>query len=232
MKKNNVVKIVATIIILSMTLTNIILLKVYVSEERKTLISNTKVYFDAYFKSNETQIYEKKADTDNENINLYISIKVEEGSLKTSEISLKNSNFSFKRADEEFTYIENIDNNENKITLKQISAGEKIELSIPIEINNNSNNYTKISKICLNGNYINNNEENIEIKDEEREVKLTKNMEGFGTEMIMNTAEIKNNDTSQEKLLVSLKTKDVNKYIYNSRNIPNKKMNRKGDINE
>ena len=176
MKKINRVKIIIAILVFIMTFVNIILFSVYAIDRTDIQVLNTKVEFDVYFKANNQKFYEVQKEINAEKITLYISLNVREGYLKSSEISLGDSNFNLVETEINSEIIESIDFNNNKVKLKQISKGENIELALPIKFKTNTkfdiNNFNKKTQVLLNGIYVNNKAENVEIKNVAREVAI------------------------------------------------------------
>lgn len=96
--------------------------------------NNENVEISAYFKEGENQVDSIEKSLKDKDVKLYVGIKVKnEGYLKEGTIiELENSNFNIK--DEILpsnTYINSIEG--NKVNLKQINNGEKVEIELSIE---------------------------------------------------------------------------------------------------
>lgn len=102
-----------------------------ISGDVSTNIQN--VEFDAYFKQENTNLYEKQIDVANEDI-LYLRINVKNrGVLNNAKIQLDNVNFSILKEKTQNDYIQDINTNSNEITLKSITAGNDIEIGLTIQ---------------------------------------------------------------------------------------------------
>ena len=102
-----------------------------ISGDVSTNIQN--VEFDAYFKQENTNLYEKQIDVANEDI-LYLRINVKNrGVLNNAKIQLDNVNFSILKEKTQNEYIQDINTNSNEITLKSITAGNDIEIGLSIQ---------------------------------------------------------------------------------------------------
>lgn len=132
MQKNQYLsKILATVLVITLTFANIILLGSYLA---KGIISygagindetnNQNVKFKAYFKQGNNQISQINSKT-NKDLELYLNVSVKNGGyLENARIEFLNKNFEIKEK-----------NNNNVIEInKIIQSGESIELLVPITI--------------------------------------------------------------------------------------------------
>lgn len=102
-----------------------------ISGDVSTNIQN--VEFDAYFKQENTNLYEKQVDVANEDI-LYLRINAKNrGVLNNAKIQLDNVNFNVLKDKTQNEYIQDINTNSNEITLKSITAGNDIEIGLTIQ---------------------------------------------------------------------------------------------------
>ena len=102
-----------------------------ISGDVSTNIQN--VEFDAYFKQENANLYEKQIDVANEDI-LYLRINVKNrGVLNNAKIQLDNVNFNILKEKTQNDYIQDINTNSNEITLKSITAGNDIEIGLTIQ---------------------------------------------------------------------------------------------------
>lgn len=183
MNKRILGKIIATILVLIFTFSNVILLGVYAAgeelENQQTIVNHTKIEFDAYFRVEDKKVHSMLADINTQDAKLYLSMKVPEGSLIHAEITLANSNFILKDYKDEQGMIQSIDSQNNKIYFNQINKGTEIELEIPIEIRKDAkidtDYFQKESKITLSGEYLNNQGEQNQI---EKEIKVLLEIQG------------------------------------------------------
>ena len=160
MEKKFIKKILAIIMIFMLISTDFIVLgsnlKSYALESDSTT-NNKNIEFSTYFKNEKGDKVEKlQTSIKREDLKLYAEITVRnEGYLCDATLELQNSNFSIKN-NIKSNSIASIDG--NKITLKQINAGEtaKIELDIEPAIGETltEDMLTKTSDVKLNGKYM------------------------------------------------------------------------------
>ena len=127
-------KIVATILVLILMMTNVSILgEAFASNlGNQTLqpTNNKNVEFDAYF-MNENKKEHSATKTIGEENYLYTAIQVKEaGYLKNAVVTIENANFTIKNIDNK--QIEKIE--ANKIYFSQVKCGNVIEVALPIEI--------------------------------------------------------------------------------------------------
>lgn len=166
-------KLLASLLVVTLTFANFIMLGVYASntyatednlEKQETNTNNGNVVFDAYFKDEKGNItHEVKEDINKQDLKLYVQVSVKRGYLKNATIQVlgenrTNSNLSIKDSSNASENIEAIDTNTNTISLKQINAGTQIVLEIPVvackEDIYDLSNLSKINDIILKANYI------------------------------------------------------------------------------
>ncbi len=176
-------KVLATILAVVLTFTNFVLLGVYATnsyavaqdplENQKIVSNNENVKFDAYFKDERGyKVHSQKKDID-ESMELFLEIQVDKGYLKNSEIRMSGedgtkANFKIENNYETLDMVENIDAENNKLSLKQINSGTNVILQVPIasiysELFDLSN-FSKINNITLTGSYIDNNGKQVKIE--------------------------------------------------------------------
>ena len=167
-------KVLATMLAVILTFTNFVLLGVYATnsyatedslENQKIVSNNENVKFDAYFKNEKgNKIHTQTKDID-EHARLFLEIQVDKGYLKNSKITMlgqdgKETNFRIASKDQTLDMVENIDAENNKISLKQINSGTNVILQIPIASTYSElfdlSNFSKINNITLTGSYIDN----------------------------------------------------------------------------
>ena len=183
MNKRILSKILATILVLMLTFSNVIMLAVYAAgetlENQQTSINKTKIEFDAYFKTEDKKVHSMISDINVEDVKLYINIKVTEGNLNNAVAILSNSNFKFKEYKDEQGVIQSIDLQNNKIFFNGISKASDVTLEIPIEIIKDSkidtDYFKKEGKITLSGEYLNNSGDQMQI---EKEIKVLLQIHG------------------------------------------------------
>lgn len=176
MDRKLITKILATMLVFTLTFANIALLGIYAQEtlaasveleEQDVAVDNANIEFDAYFQEEGEQKHFKDIDvTTNDDI-LYLSIKVSDGYLTNATIRLEDANFSLVDTEEELEFIQTIDTETNTITLNQITKGESVILEVPIIMNTDSDfnvDYiNKVSNVILEGRYVNNDGDYISI---------------------------------------------------------------------
>ena len=184
MNQKLLTKLLASLLLVTLTFANFIMLGVYASntygaednlEKQETITNNENVVFDAYFKDEKGNItHTAREDIASEDLKLYAKIEVKRGYLKNATIQIlgeneTNSNITIKDSSNASENIEAIDTSKNTITLKQINAGTQIVLEIPVaackEYIYDLSNFSKLNNIVLRGNYIG---------DNGKETKITK----------------------------------------------------------
>lgn len=176
MDKKILTKLLATMLVFTLTFANIALLGIYAQEtfaasveleEQDKSVDKANIEFDAYFQEEGVETHTKDIDLGTNSDNLYLSIKVSEGYLTNGKVKLENSNFSLVESEETLDLVQDIDTETNTITLNQIDKGESAVLEIPIKMNTGSDfnvsDFNKISDIILEGTYVNNNGDDISI---------------------------------------------------------------------
>lgn len=135
-------------------------------------ISNTdNIKYDAYFvDSKGEKTKELEQETTNREAKLHIKVSVENQGYFNGVIELTSSNFKFKTDVTMPKGISKIE--ENKIELKQISAGEKVDIDVVVQILTPNilkvEDLTKTSTISLVGTYIKEKSKATEINEEEK----------------------------------------------------------------
>ncbi len=178
--KQKIMKIITVImLIITLTMVNLIMLCANaityavesVNAEKST--SHKNVEFMAYFKdANGNKITEEEAEMNREDLKMYFQIAVKQEGYYNGRIEIKDANFKFKKekTNEIINEIE-----ENKISLKQINAGETREIEVGIELKKEEEYdiglIEKESVIGIEGIYRDSTEKDIEIKGE-RKVKI------------------------------------------------------------
>lgn len=166
-------KLLASLLVVTLTFANFIMLGVYASntygaednlEKQETITSNRNVVFDAYFKDEKGNItHTLREDINKQDLKLYAKLEVKRGYLKNATIQIlgengTNSNLKLNNSSDTSENVEAIDNNTNTINLKQINAGTQIVLEIPVVAGKDDiydlSNFSKLDDIVLKGNYI------------------------------------------------------------------------------
>lgn len=174
-------KVLATMLAVILTFANFVMLGVYglksyaadnQIENQGVVSNNPNVKFDAYFANEKGEKkHTSKRDID-ENEILYLAVDVEKGYLKNAKIQIlsqdgKQANFKVVNNNEQYKAVESIDAETNSIFLKQINAGTKIVLEVPIASVKadmfDLSNLSKINNITITGSYIENSEKEIKI---------------------------------------------------------------------
>lgn len=169
-------KLLASLLVVTLTFANFIMLGVYASntygvednlEKQETITNNPNVVFDAYFKDEKGNItHTIREDINKQDLKLYAKLEVKRGYLKNATIQIlgeneTNSNITIKDSSNASENIESIDTSKNTIILKQINAGMQIVLEIPVvackEDIYDLSNFSKINNIILKANYVGDN---------------------------------------------------------------------------
>lgn len=157
-------KVIATSLIITLTLANVLLLgsytsKSYAGSDLET--NDLNVEFDSYFKNETEKLYEITSDINNESENIYFYINVKEGYLENPKIEIKNTidgnSVNFELLETETDTIKNI--NKNVVELNQINKNQKTEIKIPIKANKkdtyNLSNLDTDFKVVFSGTFVN-----------------------------------------------------------------------------
>lgn len=152
MSKNLLNKLVAVLLVILLTGTNLITLSTAVYADN----SETGVNFDVYF---EDGSHEKEAKI-SDGVKLTFKIGVTSGYLKDGRINMSNTNFKLNvNEDTRNDYIEKVDLENNIIYLNQLNKGASYTLVIPMKINSsekfNLNDFEKQNTITLTGGIVN-----------------------------------------------------------------------------
>lgn len=179
-------KVLASLIVMTLTFTNFIMLGVYGSkalaaedtlENQETVTNNENVSFDAYFKDENGKItHTIREDINKQDLQLYVSVEVKRGYLKNATVQVlgennTQSNLNLKNSDEA-EYIETIEEATNTINLKQLNGGTQIVLEVPVSASKeeayNLSNFSMLNDIILTGTYVG---------DNGKETKITKTIQ-------------------------------------------------------
>ena len=176
MDKRILSKILAVLLVFSLTCTNFILLAVYAKdsyaasinyEEQETSVKKTDVIFDAYFKEGDKGTHTYVSTSENEELKLYLKVKVDKGYLKNATINIEDSNFKVCDSDKLDDAVEEINEKSNTIVLNQINKGADKEIEIPIKFVENESynlgNFAKDTNIKIKGTFVNDNAKEIEV---------------------------------------------------------------------
>ena len=183
-------KMTAMVLLITLTCVNLIFVGSYFTgeviaiaeesslEKQKLKTSNENVEFDAYFVVDEKQVHTKITDINDENINMYLKIKIYEGYLKNGQITLSNTNFKISDKVTNLQYVQSIDTENNIISLNQIAKGIEVEIEIPITAKKDDAydlNYLSCESIAkFEGTYVNEDGKEEKIDNEKKlSLKLT-----------------------------------------------------------
>ncbi len=165
MNKKIFSKILAIMLIITLTLANFVYIAVYAAnvnyEAQETSINKTDVSFDAYFISEEGQkIHTKVTEMNNNELKLFLSVSVTKGYLKEAKVTIGNANFKLVEGQDLPNGVQSIDTKNNTVTLNQINKGEAREIELQIEIEKDEkfdlNNFSKDAEVKLTGIFVNN----------------------------------------------------------------------------
>lgn len=194
MDKKTLSKILAVMLVITLTFANFIFLAVYAGksyaasvdyESQETNINKTNISFDAYFISgtgekSHTQVTEMN----NDELKLFLSVSVTKGYMKDTVVSIQNSNFKVVTGEGLPDGVEAIDTENNTVTLKQINKGESKEIQLPIEVVKDEkfdlNNFSKDATVKLTGTFVNDSAKEIKFdKDIVVNLSLSENAEAY-----------------------------------------------------
>lgn len=162
-------KVIAVMLVFTLTLANFVFLAVYAREsyatsvdyeQQENFVDKTELSFDAYFIEEEKITHRYTSSSENNNLKLYLRIKVDKGYLKNATISIENSNFKLLESDKLLDdAIEKINTQTNTIVLNQINKGADRIIELPIkfvdEENYDVSNFSKDSNVTIKGTFIN-----------------------------------------------------------------------------
>ena len=114
------------------------------------------VIFEAYFENeNGERVKQIKKSINSEDIRLHIKVEVKNEGYLNGQLELRNANFKFKQ--EEIEGVNEI--TDNTIALKQINAGETLDIQVGLEVNLQEEvdlaNFNQENSIVLTGSYRN-----------------------------------------------------------------------------
>lgn len=159
-------KIIATMLLMIITLANFSNVGIYASEvlaenvsleKQNAKTNNSNVEFNAYFVSEENKTYEATKNIGEDN-KIVVDVTVKNaGYLKNTMIKFLNSNFKLTN-DVNSDYISSIDTESNTVILKQINSGENVRLEIPIQFKDgetvNVVDFSLTSLVQMSGTYV------------------------------------------------------------------------------
>ena len=215
--------ILVIVIILSLTLTNFIVvgnaLISYAMDSNLDSQNNTvnkNVKFDTFFDEGNGNTHYLVYDVNNTEKQMYIDLSVEEGYLKDATIEFKDMNYMIADVKDESGIVQ--ENKNNTLVLRQINANTNAKLMLTISDNLSDkielSNLDRNSTVLLKGTYVDNEgeEKNIE-KEIAVNVKLTGDYELQITQEP--NSYVTYNDGNGEKALVSVKVDSVLKETEN-----------------
>ena len=215
--------ILVIVIILSLTLTNFIVvgnaLISYAMDSNLDSQNNTvnkNVKFDTFFDEGNGNTHYLVYDVNNTEKQMYIDLSVEEGYLKDATIEFKDMNYMIADVKDESGIVQ--ENKNNTLVLRQINANTNAKLMLTINDNLSDkielSNLDRNSTVLLKGTYVDNEgeEKNIE-KEIAVNVKLTGDYELQITQEP--NSYVTYNDGNGEKALVSVKVDSVLKETEN-----------------
>lgn len=173
MNQKLLTKVLASLLVMTLTFANFVMLGVYASnsyatsddlEKQTTVTNNENVTFDAYFKDEEgNATHTIRENMSKQDLKLYVSVQVKKGYLKNAKVQIlgendTSSNLKLKESNETLEYIEGIDEATNTISLKQVNAGTQIVLALPVEAAKEDlydlANFSKLNDMALTGTYV------------------------------------------------------------------------------
>ena len=142
MNRKNISKLLATILVITLTFANVLMLdiyanKTYATEEnldnQSVVTNNPNVEFDAYYvdKSNKTS-HSIKQNINSQDLQLHLYAKVTKGYLKDIKIAMfgeeetNSTNFTISNTAKDLNTVESVDASTNTLKLKQIDKDNKL----------------------------------------------------------------------------------------------------------
>lgn len=148
MKNKVFSKVIATMLVLTLTCANLIILGLYAQEVyaashelegQGTYTNIESVEFDAFFLGdNNKKIHTQTANIDSDTLALKLYIKVTSGYLKDAKIIVSNSNVELEGVAENLELIQSIDVNNQTINLNQINKGTEAILEVNVKLKNDT----------------------------------------------------------------------------------------------
>lgn len=175
MNKKLISKLLATMLVITLTFANVLLLgnyanKAYATENnldsQSVLTNNSNVEFDAYYvdKSGKTT-HAITQDMDSTDLQLYLYAKVTKGYLKDIKVNMfgeeegKSTNFTIPSTTKDLSTIESIDTDNNIIKLKQLDKDTQVIIKVPVYANKDNTydlaNFNKQNNVKVTATYVN-----------------------------------------------------------------------------
>lgn len=205
-------KFIIIALIISLSISNFLNVAVYATsailDNQTEATINKNVKFDTYFDEGNGNTHYLICDVNSTNESMKMNLSVLAGYLKQAQIEIKDANYSMINILDAGQKVQKAEN--NKIELKQINAGENVELGINIENATteamNLSDISKDSKVILTAIYVDEEGNEIEI---EKEIVLNISWTGtyeteIDSELVKYTNFVKE---GKEKILVQVLTK-------------------------
>lgn len=206
-------KFVIVLLVISLTITNFLVVgETLVSYATDLVLDNQteatineNVKFDTYFKLDDGDTHYLVCDVNEQNSNMVLDLKIQNGYLKDAKIELKNPNYSIVNVMDTMEKVQEAEN--NQINLKQINANETVEIGLTIMQNiENEMKLEDISKdsiVVLKAIYVDEKGNEIEIEKEVTiNISWTGNYEAEINSEIVKNVEFTENE--EEKVLVQV----------------------------
>lgn len=174
MNKKLITKLIATMLTITLTFANVLLLGSYVAkayatddnlENQGVATNNPNVEFDAYYiDASEHTAHSAVANINAKELKIGLYAKVKKGYLKNIQVSMNakeqtGTNFYLASQNEDMSLIESIDSKANVVKLKQVNQDSQIIVQIPITANQENNfnlaNFNKQNQITIDATYVN-----------------------------------------------------------------------------
>ena len=174
MNKKLITKLIATMLTITLTFANVLLLGNYVAkayatddnlENQEVVTNNPNVEFDAYYMDVENKTAHRvTANIHAKELKMVLYTRVKKGYLKNIQVSMNSeekngTNFNLSNEEEDMSLIESIDTKSNTVKLKQINQDSQVIVQIPIIANKEDNfnlaNFNKQNNITLEATYVN-----------------------------------------------------------------------------
>lgn len=228
MNQKTLSKILAIMLVITLTLANFIFLLVYAEdsyaasvnyEAQETNINKTNISFDAYFVSDAgVKSHTQVTEMNNNELKLFLNVSVTKGYLKDALISLENANFKLVNGDILPEGVEAIDIENSAVILKQINKGESKTIVLPIEVVKDEqfalNNFSKDATVRLQGVFVNNSAKEIKFDKEILvNLALSENADSYLNAEISKYATFEEEGKKKELLQLQVKSNVVNNLL-------------------
>ena len=228
MNQKTLSKILAIMLVITLTLANFVFVLVYAEESyaasvnyeaQETNINKTNISFDAYIVSGDgVKSHTQVTEMNNNELKLFLNVSVTKGYLKDALILLENANFKLVKGNILPEGVEAIDIENSAVTLKQINKGESKTIVLPIEVVKDEqfalNNFSKDATVRLEGVFVNNSAKEIKFDKEILvNLALSENADSYLNTEISKYATFEEQGEKKELLQLTVNSNVVNNLL-------------------